>query len=284
MPAPTERYATRAAFFLTIARAFAPPREPAVAAAFRHDLPLDLEEMAGELGYDIGAAAALLREAAAGIEGPDTLLRLYSSLFLTPPTPVHLNAAIYLDGAVLGNAAFEIEQWYARHGYVRTADFHDLPDHVTAELEFVFLLFNRAAEAMVADESMQALALAAEARRFLAAFPSRWIGELRSGLEATSRERGWPPVYAALAQALEAGLRAEIAQDPSTTPEAAVSALPAGSNRGFGAPTAEDLAEIAVKLEVHGLDFAHVRARPEWDEAIYLSRRATEPIPHTWPR
>ena len=279
MPAPTERYATRAAFFLTLARAFAPPREPAVAAAFRDDLPLDLEEMAGELGYDIGRAAVQLREAAAAIEGPDALLRLYSGLFLTPPVPVHLNAAIYLDGAPLGHAAFEIEQWYARHGFVRQAAFHDLPDHVTAQLEFVFLLFNRAGEAMVAGDSMQALALAAEARRFLAAFPRRWIQGLRPGLEQTCRERNLPPVYPALAAALEAAVLAEIAQDPSTTPEAAVSALPAGSNRGFGAPTAEDLAEIAVKLEENGLDFAHVRARPEWDEAVYEKRKAVEPGP-----
>ena len=274
MPAPTERYATRAAFFLTLARAFGPPQEPAMAAAFRDDLALDLEEMAGELDYDLGDALPRLRAATAAVEGQETLLRLYSTLFLAPPAPVHLNAAIYLDGAPLGNAAFEIEQWYARHGYVREAAFHDLPDHVTAQLEFVFLLFNRAAEAMVAGDSMQALALAAEARRFLAAFPSRWIRYLRQRLDQTCHERGWPPVYSALADALEAALRAEIAQDPSTTPEAAVSALPAGSNRGFGAPTADDLAEIAVKLEAHGLSFDHVRARPEWDEATYGRRRA----------
>ena len=278
MPAPTERYATRAAFFLTLARAFAPPREPAVAAAFRDDLALDLEEMAGELGYDIGGAAARLRAAAAGIEGPDALLRLYSRLFLTPPAPAHLNAAIYLDGAVLGNAAFEIEQWYARHGYVRQAAFHDLPDHVTAQLEFVFLLFNRAAEAMVAGKSMEGLALAAEARRFLAAFPRRWIRGLCPGLEQTCRERGLPPVYLALGEALAGAIEAEIALDPSTSPEAAVSALPAGSNRGFGAPTADDLAEIAIKLEVHGLSFDHVSARPEWDEAIYQRRKTTGPV------
>jgi TorA maturation chaperone TorD len=277
MTAATERYATRAAFFLTLARAFAPPKEPALVQAFAEDLALDLEEMADELGYDLGDAPVLLRAAMASLEGPEALLRLYSGLFLTPPVPVHLDAAIYLDGAALGHASFEIEQWYARHGYVRQAAFHDLADHVTAQLEFVFLLFNRAAEAMLAGESMQALALAAEARRFLAAFPRRWIQGLRPGLEQTCRERGWPPVYLALAQALEAALAAEIAQDPSTTPEAAVSALPAGSNRGFGEPTAEDLAEIAVRLEENGLAFDHVRARPEWDETIYERRKAVGP-------
>lgn len=274
MPAANERYATRAAYFLTLARAFAPPREPAVAEAFKSDLALDLEEMAGELAYDLGDAPALLREAAARIDGPEALLRLYAGLFLTPPAPVHLSAAVYLDGAILGNAAFEIEQWYARHGFIRNAGFHDLADHVTAQLEFVFLLFDRAAEAMVDGDSMTALAHAAEARRFLAAFPYRWIQGLRPAIEATCIERGWPGTYAALAEALEAAVLAEIALDPSQSPEAAVSALPAGSNRGFGAPTAEDLAEIAVKLEEHGLAFDHVRARPEWDEAVYSSRRS----------
>ena len=274
MTAANERYATRAAFFLTLARAFAPPREPAVAEAFKGDLALDLEEMADELAYDLGDAPALLREGAAGIDGPEALLRLYAGLFLTPPAPVHLTAAVYLDGAILGNAAFEIEQWYARHGFIRNAGFHDLADHVTAQLEFVFLIFNRAAEAMVEGDSMTALALAAEARRFLAAFPHRWIQGLRPAIEAACVERGWPGVYVALAKTLAAAVLAEIALDPSRSPEAAVSALPAGSNRGFGAPTAEDLAEIAVKLAAHGLGFDHVRARPEWDEAAYERRQA----------
>ena len=274
MPAPIERLATRAAFFLTLARAFAPPREPAVAAAFGDDLPLDLEEMAAELGYDLGAAPERLRAAAAAVSGPEALLKLYSGLFLTPPVRVHLDAAFYLDGAVLGHAALAIEQCYAQHGFVRRPEFHALPDHVTAQLEFVFLLFDRAAQAMVAGESMQALALAAEARRFLAAFPRRWLQRLRPALEKTCRERHLPPVYPALAEALEAATLAEIARDPSTTPEAAVSALPAASSRGLGAPTAEDLAEIAVRLEQHGLTFDHVRARPEWDETVYAARKA----------
>ena len=276
MTAKTERYATRAALFLTFARAFAPPREPAVAEAFKSDLALDLEEMGAELGHDLGDAVAALRAATTGIDGPEALLRLYAGLFLTPPAPVPLTAAVYLDGAILGNAAFEIEQWYSRHGFIRNAEFHDLADHVTAQLEFVFLLFNRAAEAMVDGDSMAALTHAAEARRFLAAFPYRWIQGLRPTIEAACRERGWPLVYAALAQALEAAVLAEIALDPSQMAEAAVSALPAGSNRGFDAPAAEDLAEIAVKLEAHGLGFDHVRARPEWDEAAYLSRRTAE--------
>jgi hypothetical protein len=79
----------------------------------------------------LNGAAAAVREAAAGLDGPEALLRLYAGLFLTPPAPVHLTAA------VLGNAAFEIEQWYARHGFIRCAGFHDLADHVTAQLEFV---------------------------------------------------------------------------------------------------------------------------------------------------
>jgi TorA maturation chaperone TorD len=270
----SERLATRAAFFLTLARAFQAPTEPAMARVFLAELPLDLDEMAAELGYDLAEATAAFRRSAAAVEGPENLLCLYSALFLAPPVPVHLNAAVYLDGAVFGGSEFEMGQWYARHGIVRSAGFRDLADHVAVQMEFVSVLFDRAAERMVEGDSMEALALAAEARRFLAAFPHRWLPPLRGALERACAEHGLADPYAWLMAILNEAVDTEISRDASRSPEVAISALPAGSARGFGEPTAEDLAEIAIRLEQNGVRFDHIRIRAEWSEAVFAARRA----------
>lgn len=272
-----EMLSTRAAFFLTVARAFQPPREATFGRAFLTELPGDLADMTGALDYPAAAAISAFADAAAELSDAEELLRTYAGLFLVPPAPAPLNAGVYLDGAVLGPSELAMRRWYAEQGLARSPDLHDLADHVSVQLEFVAVLFQRAAERMQAGETMEALALAAEARRFLAAFPHRWLPGFRAALRRACAARDLPAVHAWLADILAAAVAAELSLDPSRSAEEAVSVLPSGSARGLGAPTAEDLAEIAVRLENHGLGFDHVRARPEWREEVYLARRAGEP-------
>jgi TorA maturation chaperone TorD len=271
-----ERLSARAAFFLTVARAFQPPREATFGRAFLTELHGDLADMTDALGYRAAAELRAFADAAAEAADAEELLRIYAALFLVPPVPAPLNAGVYLDGAVLGPSELAMRRWYAEQGLVRSPDLHDLADHVSVQIEFVSVLFQRAAERMRAGEAMEALALATEARRFLAAFPHRWLPGFRAALRRACAERNLPAVHAWLADILSAAVAAELALDPSRSAEEAVAALPSGSARGFGAPSAEDLAEIAVRLEDHGLAFDHVRARPEWRGEVYLARRATE--------
>lgn len=272
-----ERLSARAAFFLTVARAFQPPREAAFGRAFLTELPGDLADMTDALGYGAAAEARAFAGAAAEVADAEELLRVYAALFLVPPAPAPLNAGVYLDGAVLGPSELAMRRWYAEQGLARSPDLRDLADHVSVQLEFVSVLFQRAAERMQTGEAIEAVALATEARRFLAAFPHRWLPAFRAALRQACAARSLPPVHARLADILAAAIEAEVALDPSRSAEEAVTALPSGSARGLGAPTAEDLAEIAVRLEDHGLGFDHVRARPEWREEVYLARRASGP-------
>lgn len=272
-----ERLAARAAFFLTVARAFQPPRAPSFGRAFLTELHGDLAEMTAGLGYGVAAELHAFAEAVAEIADAEALLKIYAALFLVPPMPAPLNAGVYLDGSVLGASELAMRRWYAEQGLACSPDLHDLADHVSVQLEFVSVLFQRAAERMQTGEAIEALALATEARRFLAAFPHRWLPAFRAALRQACAARSLPPVHARLADILGAAIEAEVALGPSRSAEEAVTALPSGSARGLGAPTAEDLAEIAVRLEDHGLGFDHVRARPEWREEIYLARRASGP-------
>jgi len=146
-------------------------------------------------------------------------------------------------------------------------------------LGFVGELFRRASDALEADDPMEALAQAAEARRFLAAYPRRWLPSLRTACATASRERGYPGAYVELLDVLAAAIDIEVVRDVARTATLAVdNAYPLGSSRGVGEPNAEDLAEIAFRLRASGLTFDHVRARPQWRDDVF-ERRLTDDGP-----
>ena len=123
--------------------------------------------------------------------------------------PVALNTGRYLDGAVMGGSVQAIEGWYRRRGLERTESFHDLPDHVALQLEFVARLFAGAAAARQAGDDAEARQLEAEARAFLGAFVVHWLpGFARQALERTLAQHRLPAPYLYLAHILCAAVDA----------------------------------------------------------------------------
>ncbi|MCX7630532.1 MAG: molecular chaperone TorD family protein [Geminicoccaceae bacterium] len=261
-------FRVRADLWLALARAFSPPDGPGFAAAFARDLAADLAAIAAELGLEAAACLHRFARAAGALAEPLELERLYAALFLVPPAPVPANTAIYLDGALLGPSELAMARAYERLGYVRHPAFGDLCDHPTPQLEFVARLYGRAADALARGEERTASALAGEARHFLAMFPSRWITPFVKALERACAEPGRNTCYLWLARFLWLALEHELAHRASfeQIPEQAPSV---GTSRGSGGPTAEDLAEIAARLEAAGLSFDHLRALPAWREDVY---------------
>jgi TorA maturation chaperone TorD len=271
----------RADFFLTLARAFTPPIGEAMQRSFIDELPDDLAAMSGALGYPVEAPIEALRTCVAGFDEPIRVLQLYSGLFLTPPAPVQLNTSFYLDGSMLGGSEYEMRQWFARHGLSGNTHAGALADQVDSNLEFVAELFRRASRSISAGDPMEGLAQAAEARRFLAAYPRRWLAPLRATCAKASTNQGYAPAYAHLLDILAGALDAEIVKEAAKSPETAlIAAYPAGSSRGIGEPTAEDLAEIAVRLQESRLSFDHIRQRPEWREDVFAARYSASVAQH----
>jgi putative dimethyl sulfoxide reductase chaperone len=247
--------AARAEMYLTLAHAFTPPRDEGVAEAFCRHLGGDLAAVAAVAGYHLGDAPARLQAAVAEMSGPQALARLYAGLFLAPPAPVHINAAIYLDGAPLGPSELAMREAYQRHGLVPAAALRDLCDHVARQLEFVAVLLARAAAAEAGD----AITLEHDARAFLATFVARWLPRFRDDLARICGERRLPPVYLALTEILEACVVAEVparAPAPPAEPD-----RPAASSATIGPA---DLAAMAAALEARGLSTTHLRAHPAW--------------------
>lgn len=200
-PAPAADAA--ADLFAVLAAAFAAPPADLAAAHWCAVLAADLEDIGAQLGIDAGAAVAILRAAAAGDAGEEPWLIAYSRLFLVPPVRVTLNTGMYLEGALGGTSAQMISGCYAAAGYAPRESFHDLPDHVAMQLEFVAALLRRGAEgdADAADA----------AREFVDAFVVHWTGPLRQACQRGAEFDTAARIYAALsdvvAQAADRSLR-----------------------------------------------------------------------------
>lgn len=262
-------------FWLCLARAFAPPGTgDDYLRAFRTDLPGDLAAIGEELGLHLGAELAAFRDAAEHLADPLELQKLYAALFLTPPTPVMVNTCFYIDGGLQGASEQALEKAYAAHGFTRHDHFRDLNDTVGVQADFLALLFEQAGAKAMADDDIDARAYLAQADQIIADYPCRWITPFLRDLDAVSRDHGVNPVYAHLARILWLAVEGNVKAPDIVEIKQGMAKLPKGSARGIGALTAEDLAEIAYKLQRDGLSWDHVAANEGWDDGVFAARCA----------
>ena len=267
-------YTTRD-FWLCLARAFAPPGTGQdYLRAFQTDLPDDLDTIGKEMGLQLSAEVADFRKAASELADPLALQKLYAALFLTPPTPVMVNTCFYIDGGMQGASEQALEAIYATHGYKRHEHFRDLNDTVGVQADFLALLYERAGQKAQNGEDIDARAYLSQADQIIADYPCRWITPFLRDLENASREHGVNPVYCHLARMIWLAVEGSVQAPVIAEIKAGFSQLPPGSARGIGALTAEDLAEIAWRLQRDGLGWDHVAANDGWDDAVFRARCA----------
>ena len=187
-----------AELYLIFARAFLPPRDAALAEAFREHLADDLEDLASALPGNPAGHIAGFRTCLAEVPDSLSLLQLYSRLFLAPPCLVHLNAGVYLDGGHTGKSVEAIERELEAHGMSRAAGFADLSDHVSVQLEFLASLYAAAAEA---EPEARAL-LVEEARTVARNYLQPWSLPLAQRIAAACARHGLALPYAHLAMLL----------------------------------------------------------------------------------
>ena len=197
----TQKATDRAAFYLCLARAFLPPQDPAAYDAIKLHLADDLSDLVTTLNYPAADHLGNLRREVAKVSDHLALLQAYSQLFLAPPAPVTLNAGRYLDGAVMGRATVAIEKCYRDAGLDRAGSFHDLPDHVALQLEFVAYLC--ASEAACGTPALRA-------DDFLASFVRYWAPPFVAALERACTREDPARVYLCLARLLQIAVDHEL--------------------------------------------------------------------------
>lgn len=166
-------------------------------------------EFAEEKLFDSMAAAAALidPELAAGArrlgaafaaENPDDLLVDYTRLFLGPiDTRAKPYGSVWLGGdtTLMQDSTMAVLALYAEGGFDLAEDFRELPDHVAAELEFLYLLIWREAATRRSRDAEALAATTALRRRFLAEHLGAWVGPFAAAV----RDGAQTPFYRELA-------------------------------------------------------------------------------------
>ena len=169
-----------------------------------------MQAAASRVHPDFAAGARRLGEAFAG-EDPEELLVDYTRLFLGPvDTLARPYGSIWLrrDNTLMEESTVAVQQLYAESGFEIGEDFHELPDHVAAELEFLYLLIFRETEARGKGD-LDALAAATDLRRrFLAAHLGAWIGTFTAAVRSGAQTA----FYRELADLTELFVRLEAAR------------------------------------------------------------------------
>lgn len=68
----------------------------------------------------------------------------YTRLFINaaPKMPCPPYESVYREGTVMGDSTLDVIESYNKEGLRVMENFHDLPDHVAVELEFLYYLMN----------------------------------------------------------------------------------------------------------------------------------------------
>lgn len=116
-----------------------------------------------------------------------TLLVDYTRLFIGPSQPMAMPYASFWltdDASKRHEATMAVLDFYEQGGFDVSDDFRELPDHVAAELEFLYLLIfsrNQAQPGSSADELSAANALH---HRFVTDHLAAWIGRFAAAIRA----------------------------------------------------------------------------------------------------
>ena len=135
---------------------------------------------------DFGACARRLGEAFAAEELQDLLVD-YTRLFLGPVAPLAKPyGSVWLGGqqALMQDSTMSVQQLYVEGGFEIDEGFRELPDHIAAELEFLYLLIYRETEAERNDDFEAVAAMTALRRRFLVEHLAAWVGPFTAALKA----------------------------------------------------------------------------------------------------
>jgi DMSO reductase family type II enzyme chaperone len=128
-------------------------------------------------GCPAAAPAAKRMQESLSAYTEDELVVEYARLFVGPfglKAPPY--GSVYLDNdrTVMGPSTMETIRFYEEEGLVRDEEFHELPDHIAVELEFMYYLSYRRTEALQKGDSAGAEAYQLKQEQFRTRFLEKW--------------------------------------------------------------------------------------------------------------
>ena len=146
-------------------------------------------------------------------EGVENLLLDYTRLFLGPTNILaqpYGSVWLSAEKTLMQDSTLAVLELYNEGGFEIDESFRELPDHVAAELEFLYLLVFRANEAQQQSDEQRLAALAGLRHRFLCEHLGRWIGPFASAVTNGAQSAFYREL---------AGLSERVVELAATTPE-----------------------------------------------------------------
>ena len=131
-----------------------------------------------------------MKDSLATIEHIDELKLDFARLFVGPYqlfAPPY--GSVYLDGSrqVMGPSTFDVIERYRRGGLALSEDFHDAPDHIAVELEFLYFLAVKEIQATGEDNHHAALEAEAMRNDFIRRHLGAWFAQFTKEVEENAR-------------------------------------------------------------------------------------------------
>jgi TorA maturation chaperone TorD len=167
-----------------------------------------MTQAAGHIDPALAEQAGRLARAFEG-EDLQELLVDYTRLFLGPVSaPALPYGSIWLEDrqGLMQDSTLAVTALYDEGGFEIAEDFRDLPDHVAAELEFLYLLLFRQAEAVRSDDAQARAGFARLHRRLLDEHLGRWAAPFAAAMAAGAQT----DFYRELAGLTDAFVRGEV--------------------------------------------------------------------------
>ena len=174
----------------------------------REDLPDILRNLCAIMGELCEGATQHILRMWEDSDRKDHLVDLkadYAKLFSGPYTllaPPY--GSVYLDGErkVMGDSTVEVRSVYRRAGVDISNDFHDAPDHIAAELEFIYFLIFKEVEALGESDVGRAIDFLNQQKTFMTDHLCAWVPLFTERLEEVAETE----FYKNLARATKAFL------------------------------------------------------------------------------
>ncbi len=179
MTAPDPKAAARADFCRFLAACYYEPGPE-----FAEERLFDsMQAAAAQFDPALAEGAARLGRAFGAVRDRDLLVE-YTRLFLGPvDAPARPYGSLWLgpEKLLMQESTMAVQRLYEEGGFALSEDFMELPDHIAAELEFLYaLLFHESR-----GESPERIAIK---RRLLDEHLGRWIGPFADALKSAARE------------------------------------------------------------------------------------------------
>lgn len=150
---------------------------------------------------DMAPRARKLGEEFRGTAGNELLLD-YTRLFLGPMDILAKPYGSYWldeEKTLMGDSTLAVLDLYQEAEFEMDEEFKELPDHIAAELEFLYLLTFRENEARAADDAAEAAKWLELRKRFLVRHLGAWVAPFAAAVKAGAR----PGFYRELAELTE---------------------------------------------------------------------------------